>query len=384
MMKKIIGKIQNFMYYVGSINFKKNLNKILMVGSYQKFGSIIKELNKDKNNVIVRGSTVVGRSLFREDVDYYITFKNSKDYIKKRIKNFDIIVTTNDIAPFENNLVKVANELGIKSLIVQHGYPANLSIFQSIPILATKIALWGNLTKEFLIDGGANEEKMILTGSPQFDSYILRKPNKKEKILKKYKIPSSTNNIILFTAQPFRYDTGLRHDRLTLEEQKEIFNNLFEVTKELGLFLIIKLHPSNELSFNEILNLISTKKYKNHLILRHDQGDLFDLINICDISMTYNSTTAIESMILKKPVITVNFSNKEDSINYAQYGCAINVITRNMLKETIVKILNNKLLRDKLMINAARYLKNSFYKSDGLSSKRVANLIMTMIKKESN
>ena len=368
------------MYNVSSDSLGKEKNRILMIGSYQKFGSIITELKKNKNNIVIRGSTTVGRSLFRNDVDYYITFKNSSDYIKNKLKNINIIVVTNDIIPFERNVIKIATEMGIKSLIVQHGYPTNLSIFQSVPILTDKIALWGELTKNFLICGGAEKEKMIITGSPQFDSYILRKPNKKEKILKKYGIPNF-DSIILFTAQPFRYGVGVGYDRLTLDEQKEIFHNLFEVAKDLGSFLIIKLHPSNEMSYGEILDFILAKEYRNSLVLNHEQCDLFELISICDVSVTYNSTTAIESMILRKPVVTVNFFNKKDSINYAHYDCAINVTTKGMLKEIVSNLLDNKLTRDKLIMEANRFLKSSFYNLDGLSSQRVANLIVSMINK---
>src|SRR3989344_5841896 len=378
MIKKIVGNIQNFMYNISSKSLGKEKNKILMIGSYQKFGSIISELKKNENNVIIRGSTTVGRSLFRKDVNYYITFTNSEDYIRKKMRYIDVVVVTNDIMPFERNVIKIANEMRIKSLIVQHGYPTNLPIFQSIPILADKIALWGKLTEDFLINNGAEKEKIVITGSPQFDDYITRKPNKKEKILNKYNIPNS-KNIILFTAQPFRYNVGVGHDRLTLNEQKEIFYNLFEVAKELSFFLIIKLHPSNEMSYEDIINFISAKQCSDYLVLRHEHGDLYDLINICDVSITYNSTTAIESMLLKKPVITVNFSGRKDSINYAQYDCAINVTTKDMLKKTINNLLNDKLVRDKLIIEANKFLKYSFYNLDGLSSQRVANLIISMI-----
>jgi len=380
MIKKIIGKIQNLMYEFSSKNFKSTQNKILMIGSYQKFGNLIRELKKDRKNMIIRGSTFLGRSLFRKDVDYYITFEDSEECIRKKINNFDIIITTNDISSFERKVINISNNFGIPSIIVQHGYPANIGIFQSIPILATKMAAWGKFTKDLLVEKGAEEEKIILTGSPQFDEYITRKKDKKEKILKKYNISLSTKKIILFTAQPFRYKVDENYDRLSLEEQKQIFDNLFDVTKELNLFLIIKLHPTNELSFEEISEFIPVKKYENNLILKHGQGDLFDIISICDISITYNSSTAIESMLLDKPVITVNFSNKKDTINYAQYECVIPVYDKNMLRDAIINLLNSDILKEKLRIKADRFLKNSFYKLDGLSSKRVADLIVDTIK----
>jgi glycosyltransferase involved in cell wall biosynthesis len=380
--KKILAKYQNFMYDLGSKKFDNSKNKILLIGSYQKFSSIIKELKKNRNNIIIRGSNIIGRSLFRKDVDYYITFKDLDEYIKNRLRKIDVVVVTNDIIPFERKVIKIARELGIKSLIIQHGYPNNLQIFQSIPIFADRIAVWGELTKDFLIKGGAEEEKIILTGSPQFDKYVIRKPGDKRKIFRKYNLPLSIKNIILFTAQPFRHKDKFDYDRLTLDEQKEIFKNIFKISDEMDLFLIVKLHPSNELSYPKILDFISANNHKNCVVFSHEQCELFDLIDICDISITHNSTTAVESMILKKPVITVNFSNKKDAINYAQYGCAINVTTKDMLKETINSVLNNRLLRDKLMINADRFLKYSFYKLDGLSSKRVANLIMNIINKQ--
>lgn len=378
MIKKIISKIQNLIYYARSKIFKRNQNKIFMIGSYPKLSSIIKELKKNKNNIIIRGSTSVGRSLFRKDVDYFITFnKNSDDYIKKTIKDFNIIVVTNDYLSFEKKVITIANKLGIPSLVVQHGALVEDAMFKKL--IVTKMSVWGESTKEWAINLGEDKDKLIITGAPHFDKYIKNKPKEKRGVLNKLKIPLS-KKILLYTTQPIIHDVKIPHSHITLKDHKDILYTLCRAAKELDLFLIIKLHPSNELSNKELHNLIPRIGFKNYLFVEHGKANLIDLINICDIFVTYMSTTAIEAMIFKKPIITINFLNKFDPVNYSKHGCSIQANTKEELDKAVLDILNNKKTRDKLEVMSSKFLKNYCYKLDGLSSRRTANLIIDMAK----
>jgi len=380
MIKKITAKIQNFMYDIGSKKFKETQNKILFIGSYHQLGSIMKELKKNKNNIIIRCSTFIGRSLFRKDVDYFITSTGFDEDIKRILKKIDIIVVTNDTVPFENKVIKIANDMNIPSLMIQHGALGEVESFE--PSITTKVAVWGELTKQWMINLRESQDKLIITGSPRYDEYITKKSEKKEKILKKFKI-SSSKKILLYPTHPFNMDISLSPStRLSIEENKEILDKLFNVAKELSLFLVIKLHPTNEITIDEIYKLIPDIGYKDYIIIKHGQENLFNLINICDVFVTYTSTTALESMLLKKPIITVNFANKKDPMQYSRYGCAIQANDEETLKKALKEIINNKEVKDKLLNMGNKFIEKYCYKIDGLSSNRTAKLIMDMIKKE--
>ena len=379
MIKKIISKIQNIMFEIGSKKFKEEQNKILFIGSYQQIGSIMKELKKDKNNIIIRGSNFIGRSLFRKDVDYYVTAKTSEEDVNNLLKNIDVIVTTNDTVPFENNVIKTANKLGIPSIIIQHGALGEDESFKKS--ITTKVAIWGELTKEWMTKLGEDENKLIITGSPRYDSYITKKPKEKEKILKKFNIPKS-KKIILYAPHQFNIKLTVESTQLTLEENKKTLDKLFNAAKEFGLFLIIKLHPSNQISIKEIYKLVPEIGYGDYCIIKHGQEDLFNLIGACDIFTTFTSTTALEAMLLKKPIVTMNFFNKIDAMHYSTYGCAIQATDDETLKKAIKCILDEKEVRDKLEIMSDKFMNNYCYKLDGLSSKRVAGLIASMKKVE--
>src|SRR3989344_1802926 len=377
MIKKIISKIQNFMFEVGSKKFKETQNKILFIGSYQQLGSIMRELKNDKNNIIIRGSNFIGRSLFRKDVDYYVTAKNSEEDINNLMKNINVVVTTNDTVPFENNVVKTANKMGIPSIVIQHGALGEDESFKKS--ITTKVAVWGEITKKWMTGLGEDENKLVITGSPRYDEYITKKPKEREKVLKKFDIPLS-KKIILYAPHQFNVKLTVESTQLTLEENKETLNKLFNATKELGLFLIVKLHPSNQISIEEIYRLIPDIGYKDYCIVEHGQEDLFNLIGACDIFTTFTSTTALEAMLLKKPIVTMNFFNKVDAMHYSTYGCAIQSTDDETLKKAINDILEKEEVRIKLEEMSDEFIRNYCYKIDGLSSKRAAEVIISMRK----
>lgn len=382
MIKFILSKIQNFLYFYLSKLKTKNKNKILFICSYAQLGSVMKELKKDKKNIIIRGFTSVGLSLFKKDVDYFITFKNSDNFIKKIIKDVNVVVSTHDVLPFENKIFKIANELKIPSLVVQHGINESDTF---IPKISTKMAVWGEITKKWRMKNGENEKKLVITGAPQFDQYYYIKKSK-EDVLKDISFLKTPKKIILYTPHPFVINptgetgTGYKYeDILNLDDQKKLLEILFYVTKRLNLFLIIKLHPSNDLNLKEIESLFSNLNYKDYFIFEHKTGLLTDLILISDIVISHSSTTLIEGMILKKPVITIGFENKEGALIYSKKGGAFNVHNEKELEEKIRLILNNKILRDKIILKNDFFVEKYCYKIDGKSSFRVAKLITDLV-----
>ena len=91
--------------------------------------------------------------------------------------------------------------------------------------------------------------------------------------------------------------------------------------------------------------------------------------------ITISSTTGLEALIMKKPLITVNFSGKPDAMPYAESGAAIGVYKPEDVRPAIKSVLENKDVREKLAKKAKLFIYEQCYKMDGKASERIVDLI---------
>jgi len=228
------------------------------------------------------------------------------------------------------------------------------------PVAVDEIAVWGDSSKKQLINEGAPKEKIIVTGAPQFDNLIEFNAKMEEDIKKEINLDTS-KKYILFTTQ-------------TLPYMEEAVRCVCKAVKSIPpLQLVIKTHPSE----------YSTKKYER--IIKESGVDgiltkkyLHHLIKGCSAMLTVASTTGLEALIMRKPLITINLSGKPDIMPYAESGAALGVYKPENIKPAIKSMLENKDIREKLAKKAKLFIYDLCYKMDGKASERIANLIKEM------
>ena len=140
-----------------------------------------------------------------------------------------------------------------------------------------------------------------------------------------------------------------------------------------GLQLVIKTHPAEYLikNYQQIIKKsgvhgILTKKY------------LYPLIKGCSAMITVSSTTGLETLIIGKPLITINLSGKPDAMPYAKSGSAVGVYRPEDIKPAIKSVLEDKDVKEKLAKKAKLFIYDLCYKMDGKASARIVNLIKEM------
>lgn len=141
--------------------------------------------------------------------------------------------------------------------------------------------------------------------------------------------------------------------------------------------LAIKLHPSEKIA--EYQQMLAGIENGNKAVLCQDI-DLYGLLRECDLLMTVHSTVALEAMILDKPVITINLTGKPDVMPYAKSGAALGVYQQAELAPAIRKALYDPEVKRELEQKRESFVAEHAYKVDGQSSKRVAELIVRLIK----
>ena len=156
------------------------------------------------------------------------------------------IITLNFSGETEKIFSRIKNNIPI--ILLQHAfanYTKSISYFDILDdyhLIKHKIAVWGDIIKDYLIHVKAiPENKIIVSGSPKYDSYSKIKKNKKNQ------------KIMLVTLRPII--THMEGPRIELYEKYEkTLHKLIQISKNVeNLQIIFKLHPQQNIS-NQIIH----------------------------------------------------------------------------------------------------------------------------------
>jgi len=201
-------------------------------------------------------------------------------------------------------------------------------------LLPDHLLLFGNYTKNLLLEKGYPSEKLVTLGNPAFFGLdkFLRSFNR-AKILEKFGI-SPDQQIILFTSGKLQ-QKYLAHGKYDYDEQiwKYLVNQFGNDKK---FFLILKPHPQ-EKDTGVYENILESDSCTN-AVITHDS--IYDLICLSDVVLSVFSTTMLDALCFQKPVIRVKFGNEKHHI--FDNTNAIITSTLDFLSKHIDMILNNK------------------------------------------
>jgi len=290
----------------------------------------------------------------------------------------DLILLLNEYGRFERSLLIAAKLKGVPTLAVQHGIitPTHHGYifdkyYKDTLTLPDITCVYGQYYYELLTEKSIYDpEHVVITGQPRYD--ILGSANKiytKEKFLKDHNVRIG-NKIILWTTQCH----GLSDD-----ENMKYVDTIFKTIKTIkNSTLIIKQHPGEGSAYTKMLKKY-IKTYDINSIITKKNSDTYELLYVCDLMITKNSTTAMEAVALEKPVVILNLSGKPDLVNYVEEGVALGVYKKEDLKPAI-----ERLIRDdyELAVNREKYIEKYLYKIDGKSTDRVVGEISKILLKK--
>ena len=262
------------------------------------------------------------------------------------------------IACRKNNI----KTIGIQHGFISHSFPRYLhDDFESennpsgMP-LPNFTLLFGDFAKKELAEKGIYpKEKLIVFGNPAFFNIDKVIKNLQSKDLrKKYNIPYNKKIILFATGKHQAYHMANSYGRKDFDEQ--ILKRLLELFGNNDqYFVLLKPHPIGEFlgSYN---NLINNYDARNFVVL---QGDLFELLSICDVMISVFSTSFIDSIAFGKMTIRVTFEDYNIPIPLDEYGCLVSS-NLNSLGENVDKLLFDTTLQQRLKNNAARCIEDQY------------------------
>jgi len=282
-----------------------------------------------------------------------------------------LIITANTKNWDGRIFTEIANMLNLQSLTIQeglYGIPSFDHMFNS-----ENIALYGDGVRDEFRKRGVEEGRMIVTGAPVYDFMKDRVGVKKGasnvKCLEKYGI-NGGEKLIVFASQP--------HDNkiYKIEEKRKMFRALIEVMPSLpNKKLVIKLHPYES---DELTNGVRKGFDRNNVVVVKDVN-IFDLIGVCDLLITKFSTSAMEAILLGKPVIIMNLGGMPDIFPYVENNVALGVYRSEDLLPAIKRILEGDKMYKEFLAERERFVRKFAFRLDGKATERVADLIRGMI-----
>jgi len=237
-----------------------------------------------------------------------------------------------------------------------------LSALANVIPFKNKIAVWGDTTKNYVMEHGGTNDNVISVGSPKHDKFFQHYQKKASAVL-----------IVVSELYHSNFDgTNIR----AIEELDEYVKQLFILIKKLSKKeIILKLRPGQ--SSYEIQSTVSKLGYK---IPIYKTQDIFDVMQMCDTVISMNfSTVVLDAMILKKPTMTI-LPEKQD---YEQdiimkSGATIIVNKLDELESKLNDILNNEELRQKLVEDGQKIV-NKYFVNHGKASVALVKLVSSLL-----
>ncbi|MGB9979488.1 UDP-N-acetylglucosamine 2-epimerase [Methanobacterium sp.] len=288
----------------------------------------------------------------------YLLFKLrlSSSFINKASP--DILIVGDDRSTITRTCILPAKENKIPVVEIQHGLFSLPEIFVNLmpePI-SDKICVWGNSSRKYLLELGFEDKKIEITGSPEFDEH--------KKFAESFE--DKENKIILFATQAPYKSTNL-----------EVIEEMGKNNKLDEFIVYVKPHPDEDPVSYKFLE----DKFPGKVFIRQKNENISHLLAISDIILTISSTVGLESAILDKPLICVNFLNEKSM--YVDDGIALEVKNIGELSKSIIDVLNPEIAAE-LSENRTKFVNEYVYGLDGKSTERIMNVIIDLLDKKSN
>jgi len=282
--------------------------------------------------------------------------------------DISVILEWAETAPHEKEVLHVAKRYGKKIVMLQHGLSPSGDVwsragrfftFFSGPLNSDKQVVWGDITKEYAIACGHNLENIIPLGSPRHDKFFQAK-----KINSKGMILLATTGVPEFFAETSTTNDYLKFNEF-IQEVCRVVKNLKDKK------LVIKLHPQPDF-VNNIINLIKEIDPQIEIVF---DTDLVELINSCEMLITFNnSTIALESMILNKPTISLQTDKWAEKNQLVKKHGIISISKLEDIEPSIHSILKDDAFKFNILKNSDIFLQK-YYANRGNASTLLAKFL---------
>ena len=272
----------------------------------------------------------------------------------------------------EKITIHEAKKQKIVSIMLQHGAPhiflqgwAEFNpISGTLPIYNEKMAVWGDMMKEYALKNGIKEDDLIVSGSIRHDPYFQNVSHKKQ------------HGIILVALLPYFFRRSEDQSISSFKKYEESLKTICNVLKKINdRKKIIKLHPT-DMKFNSMFiePIIHKIDPSIQIIV---EADLTKLIPSSDVVITQGLTTFIlDSNIFQKPTVTLMYNDEEFSSKLSHgYSKLFEHSDCENFEKYVKDLLIDEKIRNENIQKGAEFL-DSYLSNQGNASEFLTNKIL--------
>ncbi|MCR4335256.1 MAG: hypothetical protein NUV57_01840, partial [archaeon] len=209
----------------------------------------------------------------------------------------------------------------------------------------------------------------VVTGQSRYD--VISQPEKifnKETYCSHYNLNPAKKIVLFAVALPIKP---------FIDSERKIFKALRKME---GIQVVLKPHPRGD-----------SKKYREIALeegldvkIIHEDSSVFESIFASDLVITHPSTIVTEAVMMSRPVVLIEFTDKKEEIPWVESGVALRVSEEKNAEGKIRQMLFDKTAIKKMSQAREKFVTNHLYKLDGKSTQRQVELIIEMIKNKTN
>ena len=289
-------------------------------------------------------------------------------------ENFDVrcIVSLNEVGETEKAFLEFNNKQ-VSPILLEHGFVERIARTKRYDVVGgykyfnDKIAVWGNMKKEYLIkEYNIDPNRIIVTGSPRHDDYFNSRIEKKQKEI-----------IVLLAPHPISDISDYSITDLKQKFEKTIKEIIAILKKFDNVKIIVKLH---QIQLKHNLEIYSLIKKIDKSIPVYSAVSVIKTINLSDaviVITTENngmSTILLESMILGKPTMNIILDDEIPEYRYVKDKAVLTISCNSNFEKHFKNILFDADFRKELIHNADTFV-DEFMSYRGNASDKFASIL---------
>jgi len=349
------------------VNYEKTMKKLFLSDNLSAIFSIYNISFWDEIKIDLT-------TTFRNRLHWYMELIYSSIKIQKNIKLHSIL-SLNVIGETEKSILSQIKD-NTHSIMLEHAfanYTKELSrydILSNYSLFPDKIAVWGNVQKEYLNSiHQIPDNRIIVSGSPRHDSFFEYISNSSDK-----------KNSILFCPRPIIELTGSNTTEMYIKYERILKTTIDNFKKFSNMEITVKLHPG-DIPHNDIIKNI-IHKIDPKITIYHSKP-IHELITKSNLVVILSpdgydpSTVILESVIFEKPVVNLVLDEKFFNFSYEIHNAVISITEKDDIQQIIHKILNDKNFKSELLSNGKNFL-DGYMKNHKNASKYLAQKILDL------
>jgi UDP-N-acetylglucosamine 2-epimerase len=258
----------------------------------------------------------------------------------------------------------------VPTVAVQHGilYPTYYSYLHEADEAACPrpdhTAVFGEAARRFLTDkGGYRPESLVPTGSPKFDA-LLAGARDRDRGALRARLGVDDATPLLVVASRFQ---GIRDTHRAIGTA---FPGLVRAVEALGIACRVRPHPAEPAAaYEKVLQETGARRTQ---MAPRDIG-LVDLLQASDALATVESLSAVEALVLGRPVLILNGPTNLQAL--VEAGVAVGVPQGTDPADALRRLLFDPDTRDALALARAGYLSDVAAGVDGRATERILALV---------